>query len=199
LKILAVDRKVTFYRPASDPGAVYAVTTFEDPIYKIRSSDVRFLDKNVFALRDKSVIHLADQGEVDKIEVERDGGNYKVVRSDGKWTLSGAASGDKLDDTKISHLLATLQTAQAEQFIDQPSPEKAALSPPRARVVLKDKSGKTIDELILGKEERERLFARSNGQPTPFLVGKGLLDAVPKKEDLAPKTPSPTPQTKPAS
>lgn len=188
LKIHEARRKVSFYKPASDPGALFAVTTQEDPIYKIRATDVDFLAKDLFALRDKSLVRLASQGDVNEIEVDREGSAYNLVRKEGKWTL---ADGSAVDEPKVNHLLVVLQTTQVDQFL-----EGAAAQPIKAgriRVILRDKEKKSLGEVSFGDEEKGKILGESSAQATPFLVKKEVLDAVPKMDDLIKKPEAPSP------
>jgi len=195
VKILETHREVSFYKPPGEPGTVYALTTLEDPIYKIRPTDVGFLEADVVTFRDKSLIHVANQSEVSEIEVTRGQNTYALLRKEGGWVLS---DGSKVDESKVLHLLAELQTAQVDQFLDSDRVRPVDLDHPETKVILRNKEKKSLAELSLGKEEKGKLYAKSSTQPTPFLVRIEFLAAIPTREGLAvkenpPATPKPAP------
>lgn len=187
LKVLETHREISFYKPSNEPGAAYAVTTREEPIYKIRPTEAGFLEKDVLAFRDRSLIHLANLSDVNEIEVTRDHQTFTLSRKEGAWIL---ADGSKVDDSKVSHLLAELQSTQVDQFLESVQAQKVGLETPDTRVILKNKEKRSLGEVFIGKEEKGMVYVKSSAQPIPFLVRREFLAAIPSRDGLAVKTPS---------
>lgn len=181
LKVLEAKREIFFYRPPSEPGTTYAFTNLMEPLYKLRPLGLDFLQKNLFDFRNKDVIRLVDQGEVAEIEVVGEGRGYTLIRKEGVWTVD---DGQKADSSMVLHLLAELQVTEVEEFLEGLPSEKGGFDPPQLRIVLRDKEKKELGVLSLGQEDKDKVYGKSTAQPSPFLVRKGLLEAIPLKKDL---------------
>lgn len=178
-----IRRDISFYKQEGTPDVVFAVTHLEDPIYRVRQADVGFLMKDLNDFRDKSLIRLASQSAISEMEIRRQEEDYRLIRREGGWEIS---DGTRADENKVLHLLAELQATTAERFLDDPAEVPERVRSSQATIVLKDEKQQVLAEVTLGQAIKGGgLYGNSRFQPTPFVVKESLLDAIPKKSDLA--------------
>lgn len=182
-----VERKAAFYELKNEPEMIYAVTTPQAPIYKISRESFVLFNQPASAFRDKKVISLADPQEVEEITITRPEETLQLEKKEGRWSIKGAVPSQAVQDgQKIFRFLIDLREMRAEEFIDRPpsDPSRAGLADPALSIHLKGKDGKALGEVAFGRLEGEKVYARSSGQPTPFLLKKDALNQIPEKKDL---------------
>jgi len=156
------------------------------------------LKVDLFALRDKTVLPFA-RDQVRALRVE-EGGQVRLAAEraagDGaeRWTLTAPRVGPAAAG-RVGGALYALSSLKAARFADESGARAAAhgLAPPSRAVVLLGEGGRELGRLELGREEGERVYARSSAAPRIVEVEKSALALLPSgPEDLEEK-PAPSP------
>jgi hypothetical protein len=140
-------------------------------------------DKNVFSLRDKTVMSL-DQAQVKRAEVHHEG-QLIAVESEGEkgWKMMAPLEA-KADKTKVNDLLSALNGAKVKEFVDEAPQDlaKYGLNPPRWRLTFFVGDDRAEKSLLLGDEDTAKggLNAKRGSLEPVFLVETKLLEKLPK-------------------
>ncbi len=183
LRIGEVNQRVEFFSPKQEPGVLYVATSrLEDPIFKLKRSDLLALSKRPVDFRDRLAVHF-DSTDVDEVEVERSGTErYILKRAGGEWTIETKGEKKKMEGPTVSRFLSDTQFLRIEEFVDQAPPaEKIGLSPPQTKIVIRSTEKKREVTLTLGKEEGDRIWAASSQQPGTFKIKKGFSVPLAKR------------------
>ncbi|HUK65890.1 MAG TPA: DUF4340 domain-containing protein [Anaeromyxobacteraceae bacterium] len=151
-------------KPSEKAGAkIYARLLGSSEVAGLASGATSGLDVDLFALRDKKVLHF----DREKVALVRF--TVKGTTFEGK---AGTGPG------KVSDALFALSSLAAKSF-----PEAAAssfgLDHPTTEVVLLDERGQKLDRLVLS-EQAGKTYARSDSSPRPAEVDPSDLTALPK-------------------
>jgi len=152
-------------------------------------ADVRSeLDKEVYDLRDKTVIAI-DPQKLKKVEIAwAEGERITAHNPQGKaWDTEGLPPGE----TDLTKLLATLygiKEAEAKAFIDENPKDLKTYGLEEPRLTLTFIDDKNLQQVLLvgGKDKKLRgYYAKRIGDPNVFLLEEDFLDNIPAKtEDL---------------
>lgn len=140
-------------------------------------------DKNVFSLRDKTVLSL-DQAQVKRVEVHHE--DHRIaVESEGEqgWKMVAPLEA-KADKTKVNDLISTINGAKVKEFLDEAPQDlaKYGLNPPRWRLTFLVGDDRAEKSLLLGDEDPAKggLNAKRGSLEPVFLVETKLLEKLPK-------------------
>lgn len=125
-----------FGRTATQSYQVYAQLEGDPRIFVISDFAFRQADRDLFALRDKTLIEAPEE-RVRSIAVSSSRGGYEIVRgSDRTWTLQ--PGGATADEDSVTALLRTLQNGKATRIDDKPtsSAETLAVTKDSAQLTL---------------------------------------------------------------
>jgi hypothetical protein len=157
-------------------NTVYVRLPDQDKVYlaegHLRSEVARSVDD----WRSKRVVAL-DTASVHRLEVERDGQSYTLVRGDSTWALAG---GEGVDKTSVKNILTELSGLQAAGFL-LPD-DTLAETPEGAHVVAVSASGDTVGQVMLGSGEADR-WARTPGDSVTYRLAGWRVDRVVPKRD----------------
>jgi len=159
-------------------GTAYVRLPGEDQVYlaegALRSNVTRSLDD----WRNKRIVAL-DTASVHRLEVDRDGKTYTLVRADSSWTLAGGEAANK---TSVKDILTELSGLQAAGFM-APG-DTLATTPQGARIVALSASGDTLGQVTMGSGEADR-WARTPGDSVTYRLAGWRVDrVVPKRESV---------------
>lgn len=125
----------------------YARDAARPMIFEISSTDYDLLNKKVFDLRDKSILHF-DSAKVATVEIHNANGVFQCSEGkDDQWTIVQPAA-DKGKAIQSWKIFDPIEDARSKQIYDTPSRAVLAqVAKPAIEVVLIDKSGKktTVD------------------------------------------------------
>jgi hypothetical protein len=164
-------------------GGYYAREGEQSKVLMVPSSLYNKFDKNVFNLRDKTVLAL-DQTQLKRLDVQQ-GEQIITVESDGEkgWKLVAPLQA-KADKAKVNDLISTINGAKIKEFLEEAPQDlaKYGLNPPRWRLSFflgDDRAEKT---LLLGDEDSAKsgLNAKRGTTDNVFLVETKLLEKLPK-------------------
>lgn len=122
-----------------------------------------------------------DSAAVARVEVEKDGDAYTLVRGDSAWTFE---SGGAVRTTAVQGVLAELARLVASGFVAEG--DSIAALPRASRTVAYDADGQVLAEVTIGEGTGER-WARTSGDEYLYRVSTFRADRVaPPREDVEP-------------
>lgn len=160
----------------------------EERILRVHADVRSELDKDVYDLRDKTVVAI-DPQKLKKVEIIwGKGGKITAHNPQGKaWDTEGLPVG-KTDLTKLLAALYGIKEAEASAFIDENPTDLKPYGLERPRLTLKFVDDKNLQQVLLvgGKDKKRRgFYAKRQGDPNVFLLEEDFLDNIPDEtEDL---------------
>ncbi len=133
-------------------------------------------DKPLLDWRSKDALTF-DQNQVSEIDIRRPGDELHLLRTDGQWHLTQPFE-DRADEGKVSSLLSALQSARADQFVEEKPEElqKYGLAKPVVDVRLREEGQDSWVELQLGSGEGDTFYARNPQKAPVFTLKKAVHD-----------------------
>lgn len=167
--------------------SVYARLLERDYLYLVPAWKKDHFKKELFDLRDKTVISL-DKEQVKKIELQRKDEKPTVIsrESEKRWRISSPIT-TYADKDEIDNLLEKLAELKVKKFIDQPEDNASAygLDTPYLKLVLWLGDDMASKSLLIGKEASDedsgRKYARRAGEKTVLLLENSDIDDIDKK------------------
>jgi Domain of unknown function (DUF4340) len=139
---------------------------------ELRADVTRALDD----WRNKRIVAV-DTAAVHRIEVDRDGKSYALVRADSSWSLEG---GEGVDKTAVSDILAELSDLRAAGFYQ--ASDSTAEREAGGHVLALSASGDTLASVTLGSGDSDR-WARAPGDSIIYRLAGWRVDRVAPKRD----------------
>jgi hypothetical protein len=128
--------------------------------------------------RNKRIVAV-DTASVHRLEIERDGKSYALVRADSTWTLVG---GEPVAKTAVHDILDELSGLQAAGFMEEG--DTLAATPEGAHVLALSASGDTLGQVTLGSGKAER-WARTPGDSVTYRLAGWRVDRlVPERKTV---------------
>lgn len=146
------------------------------------------MTKEVKDVRDKTVLALKPD-EVKKVEIQGQGKEIVLVKTDSGWSLEKPVSG-KADDSQVQTFLSSVQNMKAQDFVETPilEPKEYGLASPQLTVSLMlgdDSAQKTL--LVGGEKTQEKgvkqRYIKRGEKDTLFLVGDWVFRDLNKSVD----------------
>ena len=175
---------VSFFQPIDKPNEAYAITSANQPIYKISPSTLRGLPKRTFDLQDKRLFGL-ETHEIALLTITAPGGTYTVTQQHGNWHLDGAHDHPisqeemRLLVSRIVDLPAEFSITQSDKHLD-----KYELTSPSIKIVGVDIKGRQRGYLALGKREMGLVYAKGAGLPGVYQARSVILTQIPGPGDI---------------
>jgi hypothetical protein len=150
----------------------------KDQVYlaegELRSNVTRSLDD----WRNKRIVAV-DTAAVHRLEVQRDGEAYTLVRADSSWTLAG---GEATNKTSVKDILTELSGLQAAGFLARG--DTLSETPEGAHLLALSASGDTLGQVTIGSGAADR-WARTPGDSVTYRLAGWRVDrVVPKRESV---------------
>ncbi len=174
-----------------DPATLFARVGAARELAGVQAAQVKDLDEDLWALRDKSVLTF-DRDKVGAVRFESGAGAIEVQQkkpaADGgaeEWTLT-APRVAPARPWKVSGILYGLSTLRATRLADETGKGAAAhgLDKPSQVVTLLGPGGAVLARLQVGKEEGDKAFVRGDGSRI-YEIEKSRLAEIPKTvEDI---------------
>ena len=146
--------------------------------FVLDQSDINNLNKNVFLLRDRSILHL-DTGQAQKMNLVISGRNVKLYKVDGVWKL-------KDNDREVPGMGLYLWRLADLKYEQDP---KSQLPPTAVRLVtwaVKDKQDKDLIKVCFYEDSglpAGRCWVQLAGQSSYYVVDSSLVNDVKKELD----------------
>lgn len=175
---------VSFFQPNDKPNEAYAITSADQPIYKISPNTLQGLPKHTFALQDKRLFGL-ETHEIALLTITAPSGTYTVAQQHGNWYLDGAPDYPinqeemKLLVSRVVDLPAELSIAQSDEHLDE-----YELTSPSITIVGVDIKGRQRGYLALGKRESGLVYAKGAGLPGVYQARSVILTQIPSPGEI---------------
>ncbi len=175
---------VAFFPSATADDDAYAVTSANEPVYRISSQTLKRLPREVFHLQDKRLFGM-ESGEIALLTVTTNAWRYTLIQQHGEWFLEGKESQD-INQQTVSLFVSRLADLPAEVFVSPTSNhrEHDALDSPALEIVGIDRQGRQRGHLALGTREKGLVYARGSGLPGIYQARSIILTQIPSPESL---------------
>lgn len=200
------NQTVKFYRPAQpalpvqqaeagdrqaqvkkEDDRFYAVSRPEEPIYVLKGKGLdNLMQKDLYALRDKAVLNI-QRSAVQEIRIQIGPESFSLFKKGGNWQMEDQKT--EADKEKVIKLLDELDLLKAQKFVED-SPKDLSpygLAKPQRQITFYDKDKKLLGRLLIGKDQGDLVYAKSDSQPSVVLVKKAILDSIHSKDEFAKK------------
>jgi hypothetical protein len=158
-------------------GYVYMRKTGDKAIYLANVLFRKGLDKPLYKLRDKTILHT-DQSKLNEVELKTAGGRVKVIKEKkGKWRIEEPRS-LKADGEAINKMLTAIRDSSIKKFFaEEPKSFKPyGLDKPEYQYTFSSLKDGSTETLLIGKpvEGADLIYARYGSASKVFALGKDL-------------------------
>ena len=162
-------------------GTVYARLPGEDRVYLVEADLRTHVRRALDPWRDRVMVSV-DSAAVARIEVERDGGAYALVRGDSLWTVEGDGEASQ---TAVRGILSELSRMVASGFVAEG--DSIGALPPASTTRAFTADGELLAEVTVGEGSGDR-WARSTRTDYVYRVSAFRAGRVaPSPEDVEPE------------
>lgn len=159
-------------------GTSYVRAPDADDVYLLEGDLRAHARRGLDQWRNRTMVAI-DSAAVARVEVEKDGEAYALVRGDSAWTFE---SGDAVEAAAVRGVLAELARLVASGFVAEG--DSIAALPRSSRTVAYDDAGQVLAEVTIGEGTGER-WARTSGDEYVYRVSTFRADRVaPPREDV---------------
>jgi hypothetical protein len=166
----------------------YAKDESRDSVFKVKEDLYKKLNFDPQKVRDKKLVRF-ERADLTNFEVKLKDKAYRFFKgNDGKWKMS-LPEGHKGKYVTEYRLFWPVEDLEGKEIIDNANLKdlQYGFNEPSAQIRFTDKNKKTI-EILLGKLEKDLIFARRTDQSSVYKVDKKVLDDLNfKMEDILEK------------
>ncbi|MGH7309048.1 MAG: DUF4340 domain-containing protein [Candidatus Rokuibacteriota bacterium] len=162
----------------------YAAVAGRGPVVLVDGSVVTEVGRPLSELRDRTLIAGLDPKDVKRIQIRRGDATVLLERTaDTQWRFlegaKGEAKGSKVDD-----LLYALRGLKWKEIVAARAedPDRFGLAVGVAEVKLYRADGTTVETVLIGKSDGERLYVKAGSTPAVYAIDGKLL-SLPKIPD----------------
>lgn len=179
--------RIAFYQ-AADGSEAYAVTTPDQPVFRIDPAALKPIVKSLFLLRDKRLFGLYPD-QLAMLTVQTPTERYVLIRQTGQWILEEDPS-VPLNQELVQLFVSRVADLPAELPVrtEPATPETFGFATPSAILTGKDLRGLDRGRLILGKVKGGLVYAKGAGLPGVFQARSMILTQIPTKQELVDPT-----------
>lgn len=171
LEVDGETRRVLIGKQGPRFATVYGRIPGEDEVY-VLEGDLRMHVIRLFDdWRNKRMVSV-DTTRVHRIEVERDGEAFTVLRGDSVWTLEG---GGEVDAQPVRNILMELASLRASSILEEG--DSLAALPEGGSTVAYDESGTVLAEVRIGSGEADR-WGRVPSDSTVYRLPSFRIDRI---------------------
>ncbi|TAJ33342.1 MAG: DUF4340 domain-containing protein [Nitrospirae bacterium] len=183
----AADRTLRLFQLDPASGEAYAVTTNDEPIYRVNPAIIKTLTKELFALQDKRLLGI-DRDEIAMLSVKTRDQQYVLINQNGDWVLEDQPA-EILNQEAADIFVSRVVSLPAEiRTVKQAGPlTPYGLASPSAEFTATGKDGKQRGRLVLGSSSGGLVYAMGQGLTGIFQARADLLTQIPAKADLKSK------------
>ncbi len=175
---------VSFFEPVTQGEDAYAVTSSNDPIYRIPRRVLRTLPSAMFHLQDKRLFGM-ETGEIALLTVTSPDARYTLMQQHGEWYLEGKEE-EPIDQQRVALFVSRLVDLPAELPVSETNdhPEEYGLRPPVVEITGIDRKGRPRGRLALGAPEKGLVHATGAGLPGVYETRSLILGQIPSPQTL---------------
>jgi hypothetical protein len=178
------DQTVKLYQPDEASGAAIAETSSDGPLYRIPSTTIKDLTKELFTFQDKRLLGI-DHTDIAMLSIKTTTEQYVLINQQNEWVLEDQPT-EKLDQQAVDLLVSRVANVPAEErVIKQAGPlAPYGLVTPAAEFVATGRDGKIAGKLSIGSHADGLAYAMGQRIPGIFQIRADLLTQIPTKNDL---------------
>lgn len=175
---------VAFFQPPTPEEEAYAVTSINDPLYRIPAPVLKKLPRRAFHLQDKRLFGM-EVREIALLTVNAEAWHYTLIRQHEEWYLEGKES-DDVDQKRVKLLVSRIVDLPAELSIGptQNNLDRYGLASPNVKIVGIDAKGRARGLLTLGTREKGLIYATGAGLPGIYQARSIILTQIPSSDGL---------------
>lgn len=168
---------------ATTPETLYALAEPGQGVVTLDPNLLKDLDKTPLELRDRRLF-VFENKDIAKIRLEVPGHpdkSFTLERSGEKWNLGEPKLGEA-QDLKVSDILWALRNLRFQQIVDEAGKGDAAtgLDKPQLTVHLTKTDGSALPSLLIGRTEKDQVYAKLQGAPPVYTLESRFLNDLPK-------------------
>ena len=177
------DHALSLFQPGGLQTA-FAMTSLEQPLYRIDPQTIRDVTKSLFYLRDKRLLGM-ETNEIAILSVKTRNESYVLIKQNEEWLIEEDPSMPlnqeliRLFVSRVVDLPAELRIAE-----EKISLESHGFKDPSAEFTAVDRRGLERGRLSLGKVERGLVYAMGAGLPGIYQARSNILTQIPTKDEL---------------
>jgi len=171
-------------KKASDPTVgLYALAVPGEGVVIVDGRLLTDLSKSPFDLRDRSLLRF-ETTDVKAIQLRRDRQSLALAKEGDLWKLTTPTSADA-QAGKVYDLMYALKELRYHALVENDGSNLAryGLKSPQAEVELTMADGSRLPALLLGKVERDRLYAKVATAPAVYAIDPKFLSRIPNGPD----------------
>ncbi len=178
------EHHVKFFQPSTGANDTYAITSMDDPIYKVSPAILQELPKRAFDLQDKRLFGM-EMDEIALLTLTTPSMAFTVVQQHGAWYLDGAPD-QPLDQKEMTLFVSRVVDLPAELLISLTAEnlDEYGLASPAIEIIGVDTKGRRRGRLALGKRGKGLVYAMGGGLPGVYQARSLILTQIPTKETL---------------
>lgn len=178
---------------ATDPQVgLYALVEPGDNVVTLDAGLFTDLSKSPLDLRDRNLFRF-DATQVQTVHLRRSGRSFTLTREGEGWKLTAPIQADA-QPGKVSELLASLRGLRYVELIQTNGDDlnRYGLKAPQAEVELDMQDGSRLPVLLIGKAEKDRLYAKLAADPAVYAIDAQFLAGLPRGPDALKQEITPT-------
>jgi len=175
---------VTFFQSLEESNDTYAITSADDPIYKIAPATLQGLPTRAFDLQDKRLFGM-ETAEIGLLTVTTPSMTFTVVQQHGEWYLDGATD-QPIDQKDMNLFVSRVVDLPAELSISltEENLNEYGLDSPAIDIIGVNTRGRPRGHLTIGKRERGLVYAMGAGLPGVYQARSIILTQMPTGDFL---------------
>ncbi len=175
---------VAFFEPVVPGEEAYAVTSSNDPIYRIPAHVLQDLPRETFHLQDKRLFGM-EMNELALLTVNTNDSQYTLIQQHEAWYLEGKET-EPVDQQQANLFVSRLVDLPAELPVRETKdqPDQYGLKPPAIEIAGIDSKGRPRGHLALGTREKGLVYATGAGLPGIYQTRSLILGQIPTSETL---------------
>ncbi len=167
----------------------YAKDVTRPPVFTVDNNFVKGLNKTLFDLRDKKIVHFNREETHSLTITYKDKPTFACQKDTaGDWYIQSPKK-VKAKSWKISSIITKIEDLKAKKFIGKVSSKfhRYGLKSPRLEVFLKDKDGKKIVDIVFGKKAgKDQVYVMNRIINWVYRVDNSIIkDLTPDIKDFA--------------
>ncbi|HEY6288529.1 MAG TPA: DUF4340 domain-containing protein [Nitrospiraceae bacterium] len=178
------DQTVKLYQSDQDGGAAIAETSPDGPLYRINSTAIKDLTKELFTFQDKRLLGI-DYTDIAMLSVKTPTEEYVLISQQNEWVLEDQPT-EKLDQQATDLFVSRVANVPAEERVTKQAGPLApyGLVTPAAEFIATGRDGKITGKLSIGSHADGLAYAMGLRIPGIFHIRADLLTQIPIKNDL---------------
>ena len=153
------------------------------PLYEISPSILKPLTQGTFYFQDKRLFGMKIN-DIVMLEVTTREEHYVLIKQNDEWVLENHPTAT-LDQEIIKLFVSRVVDLPAEiSHPDSSTSSQYGLDSPTATIRGRNRQGKSVGKLLLGKREKGLVFAKGAGHQGLYQVRSTILDQIPTQNRL---------------